>query len=77
MKEDQIIAIVRKLPIKIKETVMNTLDVFVEKGRREEREKTIRNLIKQSPLSDQQIASAFEVTVEYVARIRKELEGGV
>ena len=59
---------------------MNTLDVFVEKGRREgrqeEREKTIRNLIKQSLLSDQQIASAFEVTVEYIARIRKELEGG-
>ena len=60
---------------------MNTLDVFVEKGRREgqqkERDKAVRNLVKQSLLSDQQIASAFEVTVEYVARIRKELESGV
>lgn len=68
---------------------MNTLDLFVEKGRREgcqegleegqqkERDKAVRNLVKQSLLSDQQIASAFEVTVEYVARIRKELEGGV
>lgn len=89
LNEDQIIAIVQKLPIKIKETVMNTWDVFVEKGRQEgrqeglqegqqkEREKAVRNLVKQSLLSDQQIAAALEVTVEYVAGIRKKLEDGV
>lgn len=74
LKEDQIIAIVQKLPIKIKETVMNTLDVFVEKGRREEREKTARNLIKISSLNDEQIAAATDLPIDRVISIRKEAQ---
>ncbi len=69
---------------------MNTLDVFVEKGikigqekgrqegrqegRREKTENAVRNLVKASILTDEQIAAALEVTVDYVVRIRKELE---
>ncbi len=46
----------------------------IEKGRNAEREKTVRNLVKASVLTDEQIASALEVTLEYVAGIRKEME---
>lgn len=63
---------------------MNTLDIFVEKGRKlgieegkrqaqEKTENTVRNLIKQSLLTDEQIASALEVTVKYVADIRSQI----
>ncbi len=56
---------------------MNTLDIFVEKGKKigyqENTEKIVRNLVKSSGLTDEQIAGAAEVSVEYVARIRKEL----
>ncbi len=38
-------------------------------------EKSVRNLIKASLLTDEQIASALEVTMEYVAGIRQKLEG--
>lgn len=52
---------------------MNTLDVFVDKGRKEKTENAVRNLIRQSLLTDDQIASALEVTVDYVAVIRRQL----
>ncbi len=51
--------------------------VFVEKGRglglKEGREKTIRNLVKLSLLSDEQIAWAFEISVDAVTEIRKNM----
>ncbi|MDR6809746.1 putative XRE-type DNA-binding protein [Dyadobacter sp. BE34] len=60
---------------------MNTLDVFIEKGRRQgieeaklqKTETMVRNLIKQSILNDDQIASAIEVTVKYVAEVRRQI----
>ena len=84
LSEQQIVELITSLPAQIKETVMSTLDIFVEKGRKEGKlegkiegqlEKTqnaVRNLIKQSLLTDEQIASALEVTVNYVADIRKQ-----
>lgn len=77
----QILELITSLPTQTKENVMNTLDFFVEKGRNEgikegqleNTEKTVRNLIKQSLLTDDQIASALEVTVDYVADIRQQL----
>ena len=36
-------------------------------------EKIVRNLIKQTILTDEQIALAFEVTTDYVAEIRRQL----
>lgn len=68
---------ITSLPAELKETIMNTLDIFVEKGRKEGHQKktenAVHNLIKQSLLTDDQIASALEVTVDYVADIRKQL----
>ena len=78
LSEHQIIELITSLPSQIKETVMSTLDVFVEKGRKEgdqkRTENAVRNLIKQSLLSDDQIASAMEVTVNYVADIRRQIK---
>lgn len=53
---------------------MNTLDLFVDKGRKEKTKNVVQNLIRQSLLTDDQIASALEVTVDYVADIRKKTE---
>ncbi len=44
-----------------------------EEGLEEKTEKTVRNLVKASILTDEQIAGALEVSVDYVARIRREL----
>lgn len=42
-------------------------------GLEEKAEKAVRNLVKISILTDEQIATALEVSVDYVVRIRKEL----
>lgn len=80
LSEQQIIELITSLPTQIKETVMSTLDVFVEKGRKEgdqnRTENAVRNLVKQSLLSNEQIASAMEVTVNYVADIRRQIKEG-
>ncbi len=81
----RIVATLENLPVTIKETVMSTLDIFVEKGKKigreegraEEKkknaEKVVRNLIRVSALSDEQIASVAEVPVEYVTRMRSDI----
>jgi hypothetical protein len=74
LSEQQIIELITSLPTQIKATVMSTLDIFVEKGRKEGTENAVRNLIKQSVLTDEQIASALEVTVKYVADIRRQIK---
>jgi predicted transposase/invertase (TIGR01784 family) len=84
LSEQQIIELITSLPTEIKETVMSTLDIFVEKGRKEgerkgqieKTESAVRNLIKQSLLTDDQIASALEVTETYVADIRRQIKQG-
>jgi predicted transposase/invertase (TIGR01784 family) len=92
LSEQQIIELITPLPTQIKATVMSTLDIFVEKGRKEglregelkgkiegqleKTENAVRNLIKQSLLTDEQIASALEVTVKYVADIRRQIKEG-
>ncbi len=57
LSEQQIIELTTSLPIQIKATVMSSLDVFVETGRKQKTENAVRNLIKQSLLTDKQIAS--------------------
>ena len=73
--------VLESLSFTLKETVMNTLDIFVKKGRQEgveigrqkARTEIVRNLIKISTLTDEQIASASDVTIDFVAQIRLEL----
>ncbi len=76
------------LPSSVKKKVANALDYFreegrleghqegVQEGRQEQTRKMVRNLVKVSGLADEQIAEAAEVPVDYVARIRKEMESG-
>ncbi len=73
LKEDGIIRIMEDVPVNIKDTVMNTLDIFVEKGKRENAEKVIRNMIREG-LPTELISKVLEVSSEYVARIREEFE---
>ncbi|PWJ57951.1 putative transposase YdaD [Dyadobacter jejuensis] len=49
----------------------------IAKGIEKGIEKTARNLVKSSILTNAQIASALEVSVEYVVNIRKEMDMGI
>ena len=80
------------LPSSVKKKAKNALDEFREeglkegfqKGRQEGRQegfqeqtkKVVRNLVRASGLADEQIAEMTEVSVDYVVRIRKEIESG-
>lgn len=75
LSDEQILELVTSLHIKNNETIMNTLEMFIERGRKEGKHENtrsaIKNMIKQSSLTDEQIASFMEVPVSYVADIRK------
>lgn len=85
LTNEQILDLIAPLPIKRKEDIMDTLELFEEKGRRKgieegkregREEKTrdaVKNMIRQSSLTNEQIASFMEVTVDYVAEIREGL----
>jgi hypothetical protein len=84
LKEEQIIVIIETLPIALKKTVMSTLDIFVEKGKKmgietgekigfdKALQKNTRNMLFEG-FSTETICKVLEVTPEYVARIQKEL----
>lgn len=86
LKEKEIITLIEDVPVSIKSTVMITWDIFVEKGkkigleegrqegRQEKTQKIVRNLVNSSGLTDEQIARAAEVSIDYVTRIREQLE---
>lgn len=82
----RIIEILDSVPDTIKEKIMSTLDIFEKKGlekglkkglleglqegARKTRTEIVSNLIKVSTLTDEQIASAANVSVTFVADIR-------
>ncbi|WP_439556597.1 Rpn family recombination-promoting nuclease/putative transposase [Dyadobacter sp.] len=71
---DQFLEMITSLPPSAnKESIMDTLEQFIEQGRKETTRNAVKNLIKQAVLTDEQIASAMNVTIEYVLEIRKEL----
>lgn len=86
LKEEEINRLIEEIPLTVKSTVMNTLDIFIEKGKKighqdgiiegdkKKTDKIVRNLVKSSGLTNEQIASAAEVTVDFVARIREALK---
>jgi predicted transposase/invertase (TIGR01784 family) len=80
LEEDRINGILEDVPTNIKDTVMNTLDIFVEKGkkigleagRQEKTEKAVRNMIQEG-LPTELISKVLEVSPDYVARIHQEI----
>ena len=74
LEENKIIELLEPLPSNLKTKIMSTLDIFVKKGRlegvQETQVKIISNLIKTSSLSDSQIASAVDVSIDFVQKIR-------
>jgi len=89
LEEDKILELLESFSFPLKETVMNTLEIFEKKGRDEglelgiekgvkigtekTRMEIVSNLIRISTLTDEQIASASDVTTDFVAKIRKEI----
>lgn len=81
LETDKIAEILEPLPLTLKAKVMSTLDILIDKGRREGVEtgvektqlKIISNLIKSSSLSDEQIASVADVKLDFVRKVRAEL----
>ncbi|WP_345028880.1 hypothetical protein [Ravibacter arvi] len=78
LKREEILKVINMAPVTIKKTAMTTWDYLREEGRElgmeQKTEKAVRNLVKQSLLSDQQIASALEVSIEYVSGIRQKMK---
>lgn len=83
LSEKEILELIDPLPIQNKNAIMNTLELFIEKGRKEGiamgkiegQQENIRtavtNMIRLSSLSDEQIAAFQEVPVSFVADMRK------
>lgn len=65
--------ILSSLPGPIKRTVMNTLDIYIEKGRKEGKQDVIRNLITELGLSDKEAARIAEVPEAFVKKVRTAL----
>jgi flagellar biosynthesis/type III secretory pathway protein FliH len=78
--------ILNSLPEPIKKTIMNTLDIYIEKGRKEGieegiekgiekgKEEEVRNLILKLGLTDKQAAEVAEVSTSFVKKIRTSLK---
>lgn len=78
--------ILNSLPQSIKKNVMNTLDIYIEKGRKEGMQKgiekgmergiekksfeVVENLITELGLSDKQVARIAEVSETFVKKVR-------
>lgn len=72
--EDRVQEIIVDLPDTIKPSVMSTLELFVQKGLEQKTIVTCRNMI-QLGIDDRTICDALEVSPEFVAQIRNEMEG--
>ena len=72
---DKVLEILETLPLIIKETVMSTLDIFIEKGKKEGVDQTLHkntlNMLLKG-FSIDIICEVLEVTPEYVIKIRNE-----
>ncbi|ACT92963.1 hypothetical protein Dfer_1722 [Dyadobacter fermentans DSM 18053] len=84
LTEEQFLNLIKSVPNQKKEAIMDIFEIFeekgwkkgIEEGRAEAEQKietAVRNLIKQSVLTDEQIASAMNVTTDYVAEVRNNL----
>lgn len=82
--------ILNSLPVQVKEKVMNTLDIYIEKGRKEGLEKgrkeglekglekgkeqVVRNLLSDTDFTIARIASLANVTEAFVRKVRSALK---
>jgi hypothetical protein len=69
--------ILESLSLQLKDTVMNTLDIFIEKGRKEGEEKKSYEFVKKLLLADRftvaEIANFASVTEDYVQKVKEAL----
>ncbi len=66
-------------PVTIKKTATTTLDVLLKEGRElgmeQKTERAVRNMILKGSTTEF-ICDVLEVTSDYIARIRREMEAG-
>lgn len=83
LKEHEILKMIDMAPVTIKKTAKTTWDYILEsgmeegllRGREEKTEKAVRNMILKGSTTEF-ICDVQEVTPEYVARMRREMESG-
>ncbi len=77
LNEQEIVNLLESLPLKLKETVMNTLDIVEEKGVKKGIEMGVtnvaRNLLLNTDFSMEKIATLTGMSVESVAKIRNKM----
>ncbi len=70
--------ILKSLPESVKNTIMNTLDIYLEKGRKEGIEKgkgqVVRNLLGTNKFTLSEIANFADVTEDFVKKIQASLK---
>lgn len=90
LDENGLLEIIELLPLTLKKTVMTTLDVFIQKGRKEGREEgreegikkgreegkidVIVNLLQKTDFSVEKISAVAGVSEEFVENIRKRIK---
>ncbi len=52
------------------------IDIGMEKGRKEARKETARNLLLLNVLTEEQIARAANLSIEEVTKLKQEMDGG-
>ncbi len=74
LKETTIREVLESLSIKLKDTIMSTLDIFIEKGRKENKEKMnyefVRALLFQTDFTVAKIASLANVDEAFVQKVK-------
>jgi hypothetical protein len=79
-KEDKIINLLNSVPYTLKQKVMSAWDTIEKRGFETGSQKTrldvVKNLIKLAVLSDEQIASVADVSIDFVKNVRIELSLG-
>ncbi len=66
--------ILQSLPAKIKKTVMNTLDIYIERGEKKAKWQVVKNLLTTNKFTTSEIAEFTAVTVSFVKKVEKELK---
>jgi len=71
--EEQIKEVVKELPLAIKEKVMSTYDLLIEKGIEKGKASVVANLLLDFGFNDEQAARASQTSIDFVRKVRTDL----
>lgn len=70
----QLEEMLKDFPLTIKDTVMSTYDMIIEKGAEQKSYGVVKNLIVKLGFTDEQAADVAEVSVDFVRKVRSAIE---